>query len=89
MAICLCRSHQQILTTVPSLSVSLFNLLFSFALRVEEMNEGYGVSRDNQTSIDLDKQKLDKLVETLDSNLDRVLKKQEHDYLKGYSIYVK
>ena len=53
------------------------------------MNEGYGVSRDNQTSIDLDKQKLDKLVETLDSNLDRVLKKQEHDYLKGYSIYVK
>ena len=25
----------------------------------------------------------------MDEKLDRVLKKQEHDYLKGYSIYVK
>lgn len=32
---------------------------------------------------------LDDVIEGLDEKLDRVLKKQEHDYLKGYSIYVK
>ena len=35
------------------------------------------------------RQKLDAVIEELDGNLDRQLKKQEHDYLKGYSIYVK
>jgi len=29
------------------------------------------------------------MIEDLDIKLDRQLKKQEHDYLKGYSIYVK
>ena len=29
------------------------------------------------------------VIDGLDEKLDRVLKKQEHDYLKGYSIYVK
>jgi len=33
--------------------------------------------------------KLDNIIDGLDLKLDRVLKKQEHDYLKGYSIYVK
>ena len=32
---------------------------------------------------------LDAVIEELDTKLDRQLKKQEHDYLKGYSIYVK
>ena len=32
---------------------------------------------------------LDAVSEELDTKLDRQLKKQEHDYLKGYSIYVK
>lgn len=36
-----------------------------------------------------EKKKLDFIVYDLDTKLDRVLKKQEHDYLKGYSIYVK
>ena len=39
--------------------------------------------------IDEQRQKLDDVIEELDGNLDRQLKKQEHDYLKGYSIYVK
>jgi hypothetical protein len=29
------------------------------------------------------------LIGDLDTKLDKVLKKQEHDYLKAYSIYVK
>ena len=29
------------------------------------------------------------LINDLDSKLDKVLRKQEHDYLKAYSIYVK
>lgn len=32
---------------------------------------------------------LDATIQDLDVKLDRVLKKQEHDYLKGYSLYVK
>ena len=32
---------------------------------------------------------LQEVIDGLDDKLDRVLKKQEHDYLKGYSIYVK
>jgi hypothetical protein len=32
---------------------------------------------------------LDSTIEGLDEKLSLVLKKQEHDYLKGYSIYVK
>ena len=32
---------------------------------------------------------LDEVIEELDTKLDNQLKKQEHDYLKGYSIYVK
>ena len=32
---------------------------------------------------------LDDVIEELDTKLDKQLKKQEHDYLKGYSIYVK
>ena len=32
---------------------------------------------------------VDNLVMDLDKKLDKVLKKQEHDYLKAYSIYVK
>lgn len=32
---------------------------------------------------------LDGMISELDTKLDRQLKKQEHDYLKGYSIYVK
>ena len=35
------------------------------------------------------KQELDGVIEQLDEKLDNQLKKQEHDYLKGYSIYVK
>lgn len=35
------------------------------------------------------KQELDGVIESLDEKLDNQLKKQEHDYLKGYSIYVK
>ena len=34
-------------------------------------------------------QELDEVIEELDTKLDHQLKKQEHDYLKGYSIYVK
>ena len=29
------------------------------------------------------------MIGDLDTKLDKVLKKQEHDYLKAYSIYVK
>jgi hypothetical protein len=29
------------------------------------------------------------MISDLDKKLDKVLKKQEHDYLKAYSIYVK
>jgi hypothetical protein len=29
------------------------------------------------------------MITDLDKKLDKVLKKQEHDYLKAYSIYVK
>lgn len=32
---------------------------------------------------------LDDVIEDLDVKLEAVLKKQEQDYLKGYSIYVK
>jgi len=32
---------------------------------------------------------LEDVISDLDVKLDRQLKKQEHDYLKGYSIYVK
>ena len=32
---------------------------------------------------------LDKVIDGLDVKLDNVLKKQEEDYLKGYTIYVK
>lgn len=32
---------------------------------------------------------LSDVIEDLDKKLDRVLKKQEHEYLKGYSLYVK
>lgn len=32
---------------------------------------------------------MQEVIDGLDDKLDRVLKKQEHDYLKGYSIYVK
>lgn len=35
------------------------------------------------------RKELDDVIEELDSKLDKQLKKQEHDYLKGYSIYVK
>ena len=35
------------------------------------------------------KKALDKVIRSLDDSLDAVLKKQEHDYLKGYTIYVK
>ena len=35
------------------------------------------------------KKQLDDVIEELDEKLDKQLKKQEHDYLKGYSIYVK
>ena len=39
--------------------------------------------------IDAYKEDLEDVIDGLDEKLDRVLKKQEHDYLKGYSIYVK
>ena len=32
---------------------------------------------------------LDEIIDGLDSKLDNVLKRQEEDYLKGYTIYVK
>ena len=32
---------------------------------------------------------LDEAISGLDHQLDQKLKKQEHDYLKGYSMYVK
>jgi hypothetical protein len=32
---------------------------------------------------------LDATIHDLDGKLNRVLKKQEHDYLKGYTMYVK
>jgi len=32
---------------------------------------------------------LDGIIEGLDGKLDNVLKRQEEDYLKGYTIYVK
>jgi hypothetical protein len=32
---------------------------------------------------------LDNIIEGLDGKLDNVLKRQEEDYLKGYTIYVK
>ena len=35
------------------------------------------------------RKELDDVIEELDDKLDKQLKKQEHDYLKGYSIYVK
>lgn len=35
------------------------------------------------------KKQLDDVIDQLDEKLDKQLKKQEHDYLKGYSIYVK
>ena len=35
------------------------------------------------------RKELDDVIEDLDDKLDKQLKKQEHDYLKGYSIYVK
>ena len=35
------------------------------------------------------KKELDDVIGDLDEKLDAQLKKQEHDYLKGYSIYVK
>ena len=35
------------------------------------------------------KKQLDDVIDELDQKLDKQLKKQEHDYLKGYSIYVK
>jgi len=34
-------------------------------------------------------EKLDAAIAGLDEQLDKKLKKQEHDYLKGYSMYVK
>lgn len=39
--------------------------------------------------VENERKKLDAEIERLDTSLDRVLKKQEHDYLKGYTIYVK
>ena len=36
-----------------------------------------------------EREELDGVIEVLDKNLVNVLKKQEADYLKGYSIYVK
>lgn len=35
------------------------------------------------------KNELDETIKDLDSKLNRVLAKQEYDYLKGYNIYVK
>ena len=39
--------------------------------------------------IERQKQELNDVIFGLDEKLDRQLKKQEHDYLKGYHIYVK
>jgi len=39
--------------------------------------------------VEAERKKLDDVISELDVKLDRQLKKQEHDYLKGYSIYVK
>lgn len=35
------------------------------------------------------RKELDDAIGDLDVKLNRVLKKHEHDYLKGYSLYVK
>jgi len=45
----------------------------------------------NDTAATIEKLKglLNVTVQDLDVKLDRVLKKQEHDYLRAYSIYVK
>ena len=43
----------------------------------------------NQEKIKQASAELDEVIGGLDQKLNRVLKKQEHDYLKGYSIYVK
>lgn len=59
----------------------------------QEMGDNEGPSDDrleeNRTSILREKVELDAVLEGLDTKLNRVLKKQEHDYLRGYSIYVK
>ena len=39
--------------------------------------------------VEIARRQLDEVIEDLDEKLDKQLKKQEHDYLKGYSIYVK
>ena len=43
----------------------------------------------NNPKVEAERRKLDEVISELDVKLDRQLKKQEHDYLKGYSIYVK
>lgn len=34
-------------------------------------------------------QEIDDVIQGFDQGIEQVLKKQEHDYLKGYSMYVK
>eukprot|EP00347_Sterkiella_histriomuscorum_P006958 403350786 len=44
---------------------------------------------DGQYRLEKNKQELDETIKDLDIKLNRVLMKQEYDYLKGYNIYVK
>jgi seryl-tRNA synthetase len=53
-------------------------------------NGGGAVSKGrHRNEMEKHQQELDKVIEDLDKKLNRVLAKQEYEYLKGYNIYVK
>ena len=66
---------------------------YSRGLRESELGDNDGPTDDmlehNKNKILREKEQLEEVLEGLDTKLNRVLKKQEHDYLRGYSIYVK
>ena len=45
--------------------------------------------KEDKAEVDRLRDELDGIIEGLDGKLDNVLKRQEEDYLKGYTIYVK
>lgn len=50
---------------------------------------GIGVSNTHATEYENVKRDLDDVIHGLDEKLNRVLAKQEYEYLKGYNLYVK
>lgn len=59
----------------------------------QDDNDGLAIGEEKMgylnENLQLLKGDIDNVVGDLDVKLNRVLKKHEHDYLKGYSVYVK